>query len=98
MPIPLIPDIAVVQRKLAGFPLATYQAGECMLSAGSKTGRLIRPASPPASTLIGYHRPEPFTRFKIVALQNENDIQLRGECHECYARACGVNFLRRFLR
>ena len=51
MPIPLIPDIALFQRKLAGFPLATYQAGECMLSAGSKTGRLIRPASPPASTL-----------------------------------------------
>jgi hypothetical protein len=41
MPIPLIPDIALFQRKLAGFPLATYQAGECVLTAGSKTGRLL---------------------------------------------------------
>jgi hypothetical protein len=51
MPIPLIPDIALFQRKLAGFQLATYHAGECVLTAGAKTGRLIRPASPPASTL-----------------------------------------------
>ena len=28
MPTPLIPDIAVFQRKLATLPLATYQAGE----------------------------------------------------------------------
>ena len=41
MPIPLIPDIGLFQRKLAGFPLATYQAGECVLTAGSKTGRLL---------------------------------------------------------
>ena len=41
MPIPLIPDIALFQRKLAGFPLATYQADECVLTAGSKTGRLL---------------------------------------------------------
>src|SRR5262249_46311379 len=41
MPIRLIPDIALFQRKLAGFPLATYQAGECVLTAGSKTGRLL---------------------------------------------------------
>jgi hypothetical protein len=27
MPMPLIPDIAVFQRKLATLPLATYQAG-----------------------------------------------------------------------
>ena len=27
LPVPLIPDIAVFQSKLAGFPLATYQAG-----------------------------------------------------------------------
>jgi CRP/FNR family transcriptional regulator, cyclic AMP receptor protein len=38
---PLIPDIAVFQRKLAGFPLATYQAGETVLTAGSTTGRLL---------------------------------------------------------
>ena len=28
MPTPLIPDMAVFQRKLATLPLATYQAGE----------------------------------------------------------------------
>jgi CRP/FNR family transcriptional regulator, cyclic AMP receptor protein len=41
MPIPPIPDIAVFQRKLAGFPLATYRAGEFVLTAGSTTGRLL---------------------------------------------------------
>src|SRR5215470_20344952 len=39
MPIPLIPD--VFQRKLSGFPLETYQAGESVLIAGSTTGRLL---------------------------------------------------------
>jgi hypothetical protein len=38
---PLIPDIAVFQRKLAGFPIATYQAGETVLTAASTTGRLL---------------------------------------------------------
>jgi CRP/FNR family cyclic AMP-dependent transcriptional regulator len=38
---PLIPDIAVFQRKLATLPLATYQAGETVLSAASTTGRLL---------------------------------------------------------
>jgi CRP/FNR family cyclic AMP-dependent transcriptional regulator len=38
---PLIPDIAVFQRKLAGFPLATYQAGETVFAAASTTGRLL---------------------------------------------------------
>jgi CRP/FNR family transcriptional regulator, cyclic AMP receptor protein len=38
---PLIPDMAVFQRKLATLPLATYQAGETVLSAGSTTGRLL---------------------------------------------------------
>ena len=41
MPIPLIPDITVFQRKLSGFPLETYQAGESVLTAGSTTGRLL---------------------------------------------------------
>ena len=41
MPMPLIPDIAVFQRKLATLPLATYQAGETVLTAGSTTGRLL---------------------------------------------------------
>src|SRR5215831_13556754 len=41
MPLPLIPNIAVFQRKLAGFPIATYQAGETVLTAASTTGRLL---------------------------------------------------------
>src|SRR2546427_1507466 len=40
-PVPLIPNIAVFQRKLAGFPIATYQAGETVLTAASTTGRLL---------------------------------------------------------
>jgi ribosomal protein S26 len=43
MPMALIPDIAVFQRKLATLPLATYQAGETVLSAASTTGRLLIP-------------------------------------------------------
>jgi CRP/FNR family transcriptional regulator, cyclic AMP receptor protein len=39
MPMPLIP--IDFQRKLATFPLATYRAGETVLSAASKTGRLL---------------------------------------------------------
>jgi CRP-like cAMP-binding protein len=38
---PLISDMAVFQRKLATLPLVTYQAGETVLSAASKTGRLL---------------------------------------------------------
>jgi CRP/FNR family cyclic AMP-dependent transcriptional regulator len=38
---PLIPNIAVFQRKLGGFPIATYQAGETVIAAGSTTGRLL---------------------------------------------------------
>src|SRR6476619_1107299 len=41
MPVPLIPDIAVFQRKLATLPVVTYQAGETVLSAASTTGRLL---------------------------------------------------------
>jgi CRP/FNR family transcriptional regulator, cyclic AMP receptor protein len=41
MPMPLIPNIAVFQRKLAGFPTAAYQAGETVLTAASRTGRLL---------------------------------------------------------
>jgi CRP/FNR family cyclic AMP-dependent transcriptional regulator len=41
MPTPLMPDMAVFQRKLATLPLATYQAGENVLSAASTTGRLL---------------------------------------------------------
>lgn len=40
MPMP-IPNIADFHRKLASFPLATYQAGETVLTAGSTTGRLL---------------------------------------------------------
>src|SRR5213593_3118443 len=41
MPTPLIPDIAIFQRKLATLPLETYQAGETVLRAASTTGRLL---------------------------------------------------------
>jgi CRP/FNR family transcriptional regulator, cyclic AMP receptor protein len=41
MPMPLIPNITDFHRKLATFPLATYQADETVLSASSKTGRLL---------------------------------------------------------
>src|SRR5438445_239978 len=41
MPTPLIPDMAVFQRKLATLPLLTYQAGKTVLSAASTTGRLL---------------------------------------------------------
>ena len=41
MPTPLIPDMAVFQRRLATLPLATYQAGDTILSAASTTGRLL---------------------------------------------------------
>ena len=41
MPMPLIPDTAVFQRKLATLPLATYQAGETVLVAASTTDRLL---------------------------------------------------------
>jgi CRP/FNR family cyclic AMP-dependent transcriptional regulator len=41
MPLPLIPNIAVFRRKLAGFPIATFQAGETVLTAASTTGRLL---------------------------------------------------------
>jgi CRP-like cAMP-binding protein len=37
----LIPNISVFRRKLAGFPIATYQAGETVVTAGSTTGRLL---------------------------------------------------------
>jgi CRP-like cAMP-binding protein len=38
---PLIPDIAVLQKTIAALPLAAYQPGETVLAAGSKTGRLL---------------------------------------------------------
>ena len=38
---PLIPDIAVFQRKLATLPLVTYQAGQTVLRAASATGQLL---------------------------------------------------------
>jgi len=37
----LIPDTAVIQERLAAFPLTTYQAGENVFVAGSKTDRLL---------------------------------------------------------
>jgi CRP-like cAMP-binding protein len=41
MPTPLMPDDTAFWRKLASFPLATYQAGETVVSAASTTGRLL---------------------------------------------------------
>jgi hypothetical protein len=49
MPTPLIPNIAVFQRKLAGFPIATYRAGEIVLAAASTTGRSRPPSRNSAS-------------------------------------------------
>jgi CRP/FNR family transcriptional regulator, cyclic AMP receptor protein len=37
----LIPDAPALQRCLAALPLATYKAGETVLAAGSRTGRLL---------------------------------------------------------
>jgi CRP/FNR family transcriptional regulator, cyclic AMP receptor protein len=39
--ISLISDTTVFQKKLATLPLATYQAGETVISASSKTGLLL---------------------------------------------------------
>jgi CRP-like cAMP-binding protein len=41
MPMPLIPNTAAFQKRLAALPLATYQVGEMVLTAGSTTGRLL---------------------------------------------------------
>jgi CRP/FNR family transcriptional regulator, cyclic AMP receptor protein len=37
----LVPDIAVFQKSLAALPIAAYQPGETVLTAGSKTGLLL---------------------------------------------------------
>src|SRR6266446_3212593 len=38
---PLIPDTAVFQKRLAALPIITYHAGEIVFAAGSKTDRLL---------------------------------------------------------
>jgi CRP/FNR family cyclic AMP-dependent transcriptional regulator len=38
---PLIPETAIFQQRLAALPLATYQPGETVFAAGSRTGRLL---------------------------------------------------------
>ena len=38
---PLIPDTATFQKRLAALPLTTYRVGETVLAAGSTTGRLL---------------------------------------------------------
>jgi CRP-like cAMP-binding protein len=38
---PLIPDSAVFLKRIGALPLVTYQAGENVLTAGSRTGRLL---------------------------------------------------------
>ena len=37
----LIPDVATLERRLAGLPVAKHRAREVVLTAGSKTGRLL---------------------------------------------------------
>jgi hypothetical protein len=37
----LMPDSAVFQKRIGALPLATYKAGETVLAAGSRTGRLL---------------------------------------------------------
>lgn len=37
----MIPDTAALQRRLAALPLASYRAGETVLSEGTRTGRLL---------------------------------------------------------
>jgi CRP/FNR family transcriptional regulator, cyclic AMP receptor protein len=41
MPIPLIPGTVDFRRRLTALPVATYQAGETVLAAGSTTGWLL---------------------------------------------------------
>ena len=41
MPMSMIPEPAVFQERLTAMPLATYQAGDTVLAAGSTTGRLL---------------------------------------------------------
>jgi CRP/FNR family cyclic AMP-dependent transcriptional regulator len=38
---PLIPDAALLQKRLAALPIATYRAGETLFTDGSTTGRLL---------------------------------------------------------
>jgi CRP-like cAMP-binding protein len=38
---PPIPESTVFQERLAALPVATYQAGETVFAAGSRTGRLL---------------------------------------------------------
>ena len=38
---PVIPDGAVLQKKVSALPVVTYQAGENVLTAGSRTGQLL---------------------------------------------------------
>src|SRR5215470_2181764 len=38
---PLIPNTAALQRRIATLPLATYQPGKTVIAAGSKTDRLL---------------------------------------------------------
>ena len=38
---PLIPDSAVFLKRIGALPLVTYQAGENVLTAGSRTGRVL---------------------------------------------------------
>jgi hypothetical protein len=38
---PLLPDIAIFQQTLGALPLATFQAGDTVFAAGSRTNLLL---------------------------------------------------------
>jgi CRP-like cAMP-binding protein len=38
---PMIPDVAALQSRLATLPLASYRAGQMVLTEGTRTGRLL---------------------------------------------------------
>src|SRR5262249_56923939 len=40
-PMPLIPDFATLEKRLARLPVVTHRAREVVLTAGSKTGELL---------------------------------------------------------
>ena len=46
----LIPDVAAFERRLAGLPVVKHPAHEVVLTAGSKTGRLLIRSKPMVGT------------------------------------------------
>ena len=48
----LMPESAVFQTRLGALPIATYEAGETVLSAGSSTGQLLILKTAPAIHVV----------------------------------------------